>query len=208
MFHEISLGHSNIIFWDFSFFASEFFTIQDLFESQDLTTVLLFEDSLPPTSDNDVFAVLRKPLMEKEVYHLLLKLFDRAYSPPKLLSETIHIEAYPQKIIIPKIPLSTQDSIRFVSPEEIILCRASNNYTQIFLTNSEKKLISKPLKEFDHKLRQFDFFRTHQSFLVNLNHIVEYFRKECYLVMTDNIRADVTRQKKEALLGRLISMKH
>ncbi len=100
-----------------------------------------------------------------------------------------------------KIALSTKESIELVRPQDIILCESDNNYTTVFL-DGRKKLISKTLKEFEELLVPHNFFRTHQSFLVNIDHIREYVRQDGgYILMSNKMHVPVSRNKKEGVLN-------
>ena len=69
-----------------------------------------------------------------------------------------------------KIALPTLDGLVFVKISDILYCEASSNYTQIF-TTEEKYLVSKTLKEYDDLLSDHNFFRIHNSYLININSI-------------------------------------
>lgn len=99
-----------------------------------------------------------------------------------------------------KIALSTKESIELVRPQDIILCESDNNYTMVFL-NGRKKLISKTLKEFEDLLVPHNFYRSHQSYLINIDHIKEYVRQDGgYIKMSNEMSVPVSRNKKEGLL--------
>ena len=50
-------------------------------------------------------------------------------------------------------------------------------------------------------LSEYNFFRSHQSFLVNRDHIVEYMRHDGgYLIMSNDMKVAVSRSKKEELM--------
>ena len=111
-----------------------------------------------------------------------------------------------------KIGLTTQNGILFVFIRDIVLCKAEGNYTIFHFSDSRnKELVSKTLKEFDELLSEFNFFRIHRSYLVNLKHIKEYCRSnhDCeiegdggYVVLDNNIQVPVSRDKKKLLLER------
>jgi len=99
-----------------------------------------------------------------------------------------------------KIVLKTAESIHILNVSEIIRCEADVNYTTFYLSNGKKLLVSKPLKEYDQLLAPAGFFRTHQSHLVNLDHMLRYEKTEGgYLVMDDNSTVPVSTRKKEEL---------
>jgi two-component system LytT family response regulator len=99
-----------------------------------------------------------------------------------------------------KIALKTAESIHIINVSQIIRCEADVNYTKFYLENGEKLLVSKPLKEFDELLGRNGFFRTHQSHLVNLDHILRYDKTDGgYLILNDKSMVPVSVRKKEEL---------
>ncbi len=102
-----------------------------------------------------------------------------------------------------KIALPTLEGLVFVNVKDILYCEASSNYTQIF-TTEEKYLVSKTLKEYDELLSDHNFFRIHNSYLININSIKKYVKGEGgYVVLNNNISLDVSKRKKEAFLNRI-----
>src|SRR5690606_16530271 len=56
-----------------------------------------------------------------------------------------------------KIALASKESIEFVDPFQIILCEANSNYTNVYLAEGRKKVISRTLREFEEMLSVYDF---------------------------------------------------
>lgn len=104
-----------------------------------------------------------------------------------------------------KLALPTADGLTFIKTNEILYCKASGNYTEIFMGDGKKHLVSRPLKEYDDMLgSSHNFFRIHHSYLINLNSIKSYVRGEGgYVVMNDDSTLDVSRRKKEAFIERI-----
>ncbi len=100
-----------------------------------------------------------------------------------------------------KLVLKTSDSIHIVSLNEIIRCQSDKNYTHFFTINNGKIIVSKTLKEYEEMLSDFDFFRAHQSHLINLNFIKRFDKVEGgVLVMKDNSKVPVSFRKREELM--------
>ncbi|HEY3405763.1 MAG TPA: LytTR family DNA-binding domain-containing protein [Ohtaekwangia sp.] len=103
-----------------------------------------------------------------------------------------------------KLALPSSDGLVFIQTSSILYCKASGSYTEFFMEDKTKHLISRPLKEYDDILSALNFFRVHHSYLINLNYIKSYVRGEGgYVVMSDNNSIDVSRRKKEAFLERI-----
>lgn len=100
-----------------------------------------------------------------------------------------------------KIALPTFTGYLFVDISEIIRCESDNSYTTFFLEGGEQILVSRNLKDVEQMLDEFDFFRVHNSYLINLNHIKEYFKGEGGQVkMVDGSIVDVSRRRKDSFL--------
>ena len=109
-----------------------------------------------------------------------------------------------QKSTFNKIALPTAEGLVFVQVADIIRCEAEDNYTHFFLKDGERFLVSKTIKYFEELLTEQDFFRIHQSHLININHLVEYHKGEGgYAIMSDESSVIVSRRKKEAFLAKL-----
>ena len=130
-------------------------------------------------------------------------------------SESIHKEETELKLSaflsnldkIRKIVLKTAKSIHIVNVKDIIHCAAEGNYTNFYLDNGEKLMVSKTLKDYSEMLEQAGFFRTHQSHLVNLDHISRYDKTEGgHLVMDNESIVPVSSRKKETLFRLFESM--
>lgn len=146
---------------------------------------------------------LLKPVQNKELKEAIDKHLKR--SRQKIPSEQIdalltNVQAE-RKGKKGRIALASKESIEFVDPNEIIVCEANSNYTNVYLAEGRKRVISKTLKEFEEMLTQFDFFRPHNSHLINLGRVKEFIRGDGgYLVMENKMKIPVSKNKREMLL--------
>ncbi len=112
-----------------------------------------------------------------------------------------------------KIGFPTTNGIRFYDIDKILVCKAEGNYTTVYFGGNERlELVSKTLKEFEELLSDYNFLRTHRSYLVNLNHLKEYRRVNyatdsdgeggC-VVVANNMKVPVSRDKRKTLLERI-----
>ena len=102
---------------------------------------------------------------------------------------------------VQRIALTTGDGMIFVPTNEILYCQAESNYTSVVLTGGKKILVSKVLKDIDEALNGTDFFRIHNSYLINLNHIRKYVRGEGgYLIMDDGANISISRSKRQEFM--------
>lgn len=99
------------------------------------------------------------------------------------------------------IAVPTLNGLTFIKVDDIVRCESDNNYTTIYLTNKNKILVSRSLKEYDDMLVDCNFFRIHAKHLINLSHIKNYTRGEGGIVtMNDGSEVDVARRRKEEFL--------
>ncbi len=100
-----------------------------------------------------------------------------------------------------KITLATKESLELVAPAEILYCESDSNYTMVYLSDGRKKLISRTLRDFEEMLTPFYFFRTHNSFLVNMNEVREYVKTDGgYIVLKTKQKIPVSKSKRERLM--------
>lgn len=99
------------------------------------------------------------------------------------------------------ISLSTQDDLRVVEVRNIVRLEADGNYTTVFEIDGNKTLVSRSLKSLTEELISFDFYRSHQSHLVNLAMVVSYLKSEGgFLKMKDGSEVPVAVRKKSEIV--------
>ena len=81
------------------------------------------------------------------------------------------LESYKKETQLGKIILRTADALHVVDINDILYCRSDNSYTSFFLQSGEEIIVSKGLKDYIEMLKDYSFFRPHQSYLVNLNYV-------------------------------------
>lgn len=103
-----------------------------------------------------------------------------------------------------KLAIPSGEGYIFIKISEIIYCEASSNYTTFVMTDGKKYLVTRTLKEYEELLDQEDFFRIHNSYLINLNAIKKYIRGEGgQVIMANDSVLDVSRRKKEFFLKKI-----
>lgn len=102
---------------------------------------------------------------------------------------------------VKKIVLKTSDSIHLVQVNEILRCQSEGNYTKFFFTNKSPILVSKNIKEYYEMLKDYQFFRPHQSHIVNINCIKRYHKADGgSLIMQDESSVPVSTRKRDDLM--------
>lgn len=104
-----------------------------------------------------------------------------------------------------KLILSTKNSMYVLKMEEIIRLEATVGYTTFFTLHGEKIMVSKTIKEYDNLLPDHQFFRVHQSHIINVDHVKKVSKKDGGIetVMSDGSSLPVARRKKDLFIQRL-----
>ena len=101
-----------------------------------------------------------------------------------------------------KITLPQQDGFEIIDTADIMYCKADDNYTEIYLNNNKKKLVSKTLKYIEERLKDGNFARVHKSYLVNVNKVVKYVKgKGGSVVLSNGKEVIVAASRKSELLS-------
>ena len=104
---------------------------------------------------------------------------------------------------ISKIAIPGQQGVTFVEINDIVFAEASNNYTKLVLLNKQQHIISKTLKDVQDVLEERHFLRVHRQYIINLNHVKQFFRGDnMYVVMDNGENIPVARSQKEKLVDR------
>ncbi len=146
---------------------------------------------LKPVEEDDIASVIEK-LKKMDGTHNLQLQFEQTF-------EVLSKASAPNQIL--KIPVSGK--ILFLRVEEIVYCESDGNYSKMFLESGEQLMVSKKLKELEELLPPNYFFRVHNSYIVHLMKINEYLRSEGYLVLSNQSKIPISRNKKDAFLERM-----
>ncbi len=107
--------------------------------------------------------------------------------------------AHPTRLVIP-----TSDGREYLNPNDIIRIEADRSYSWFFIREKRKILVSKHLKEFQDLLNDRNFFRSHNSHLINLDFVKKYVRQDGgYIEMTDGSQVPVSRNRKDLFLAHM-----
>lgn len=143
-----------------------------------------------------------KPINITEFIEAVNKVIQKRKSNPfsgnenfEALLENIRT-SHPTRLVIP-----TSDGKEYLNPNEIIRIEADRSYSWFFINGKRKILVSKHLKEFQELLNDRNFFRPHNSHLINLDYVKKYVRIDGgYIEMTDGSQVPVSRNRKDLFL--------
>lgn len=150
---------------------------------------------------------LLKPLRPNKVVHSLEKA-KKALEQNQVQQRLKELKNALASEKFNKLALPVEDGIRFIKIEDIYYCEADAMYTNFYLKNNEKILISKPLKYFTDLLENKDlFFKSHQSYMVNLKYLQKIVKKEgTYIELENSVRVPVSKDKREDLMNLITNL--
>ena len=101
---------------------------------------------------------------------------------------------------INKIAITTLEGIQFLDLDNILYINGSGNYSTFYLLDGSKLVASKSLKYFEGHLPGNIFYRSHQSYLVNLHHIKSIQASKGTIALNDETEISMSKSKKDALI--------
>ena len=103
-----------------------------------------------------------------------------------------------------KINISADGKVYLLDKDDIVMLKSDKSYTTIYLKTEQQIVVSKTLKEVEKKFIYPNFFRVHNSYLINLNHVKEYLKGlGGELIMTNGLTASISRNRKAELFKKL-----
>jgi two-component system LytT family response regulator len=102
-----------------------------------------------------------------------------------------------------KLVLKNMEAVHIVSIDDILFLKSDNNYTEVHTSDQRLIVVSKTLKHYDDQLKGYSFFRSHQSYLVNLNYAKTFHKTDSVLELTTGQHVAVSGTKAQALLHKL-----
>jgi two-component system, LytTR family, response regulator len=144
---------------------------------------------LKPISADDLEQAVNKLKVKFSNNNVSLKL-------DSLFHNLKNMQGISKKICVPVVT-----GIVFLDIDDIIRCESDVNYTTIYLKDKQKLVVAKTLKEFEEMLAEYNFFRVHNSHLVNLAYIKSFNKgKGGFVTLTDNTSVEVSTRRKDDFL--------
>ncbi len=125
--------------------------------------------------------------------------------------EKLHLKRQTQQTKTPVsfVQFPTKKGYIYLEKENIEFASGLGSYSVIHLTNKEQVVVIKSIGKLKEKLPEDNFFRCHNSNLINLDHVSEFVREDMYFViMKTNAQVEVSRRLKDDLLKVLAARSH
>lgn len=135
---------------------------------------------------------LLKPVLLQDLEQVVTKIYEELEAANAVPMSPISL----QKLSVPN-----NNGIDLIPFNDIIYCKADDNYTVFYLCSGEKVMASRTLKHFGEILPENQFVRIHKSYIVNLRHLKKYLKTDGGIVIMENqITLPVSRVQKDNLL--------
>lgn len=151
---------------------------------------------------NEAIDYLLKPIDTDDLKETIAKI--KKYNFKSLNSREIEkvLLNFNKKLNNKKITINTDGKLIFLEPEEIVFIESDGNYSSIHTTNNKKIVVTKKLKEVNTLLPEEVFFRIHNSYIINLKKVKEFLKTDGYVVLENDEKIPVSRQKKAEFLDK------
>jgi len=197
----------DVVFLDIEMPGHSGLELLDFFDEKEVNFAIIF------TTAYNEFAVqafklsaldyLLKPIIPEELVNAVAKLKRQKREQFSILSENIQKEI-PEKIAIP-----SEKNLILLNISEILYIKGDGPYSEVFLTDGTKHLVSRTLKNFEDILQSHKrFLRIHKSYLVNFDFAVSYSKSDNgWLNLKNGISVPVSSEKTNLILEKIAIVK-
>lgn len=175
----------------------EFFNPQQI--TFDIVFVTAFNEYAIRAFKISAFDYLLKPVDKLELERTLNRFTDKLDHQKTTERISLLKETLTAQEPLTQIAVSSLQGIDFIKLSDIVVLEASGTYTVLKLVSGQTLTASKPLGEFEEVLQKNSiFFRTHRSFLINLNYMARLSTKEGdVIIMQNEIEVPLSRYRKK-----------
>lgn len=177
----------DIVFLDIEMGNENGFALFDYFETPKFETIFCTAYSQYAIQAFEVSAIdyLLKPISVSK----LQKAIEKAIKMHGQNTIIHRVNALKENLAVAstqKLALPLSDGLLFVKISDILYFEADGSYTNVFMKNKDI-LISKKIKYFEDLMtNDHRFFRTHRSYLVNIDNIDKYIKKDGASILFEN----------------------
>ncbi|MBX2926225.1 MAG: LytTR family transcriptional regulator [Saprospiraceae bacterium] len=105
-----------------------------------------------------------------------------------------------------KIALPTTGALHLVTVADIVHIESHGSYVSVFTQKPEKIILSRTIKSFETLLPESDFFRIHQSHLINVNCVEKVLCTDGdFVQMNNGACLPISRRRREEFMTALLA---
>jgi two-component system LytT family response regulator len=148
---------------------------------------------------------LLKPIDKEELIDSVQKAIE-INRKEEMASVSILVDKMMNKEAEQMITVSGPSSTEFIRISDIIHITAMGGYSKIILNNGRNHIVSKVIKTYDQMLKDREFFRVHQSHLINLRSVRKLNKGDHTIILENGDEISIARNRKEAFLQAMNKM--
>ncbi len=202
----IKAWEPDVVFLDISMPYENGFELLESIAPIDFEVIFVtaYDEHAVKAFKNSAVHYLLKPISEEELEEAVKRVEKRrqhllGFSPEQL---EILLENNASKTTNTRFAIPTMQGYAFCLLESILYCLADGNSTKI-VTTGKNYVSGHNLKTFEERLPKAHFCRIHQSHIINMQHVIEYFKgKSAYVLMQDKKGLGVSEARKKPFENR------
>ncbi len=188
---EIIRHKPGLIFLDIEMPGKDGFFVAKELESLDLNSSIIFVTAYDQYAIQAIkhaaFDFITKPVDPDELAVAITRFKtrkDKESIQDKL--ESLHAYLNPTQL-----RFHTTKGFILIDPKDIIYCSAEGNYTELFLVNDRKVMVTQQIGQLENQLDHKQFVRISRSYLLNTRYMKEFNRKKKIVELNDNNLPDL-----------------
>lgn len=192
----------NLVFLDVEIGSEMGFDLFNYFSSPEFEVVFTtaHEKYALKAIKSSCYDFLLKPVVIQEVVSVVSKLEKEKKSASGQNVNVLMDNLRSKDNNLQKIAIPSNDGYAFININDIISLEADGKYTKIVTESGLRSLSTKNIGEFEELLNSNIFFRTHKSWIVNLNHVKKFIKAESKVLLSDETAAEVSSRKKDEFI--------
>lgn len=200
----------DLIFLDIEMPGHSGLELLDFFDEEEVTFGIIFT-----TAYNEyalqAFKFSAIDYLLKPIQHTQLIEAVERFSRKREQSQSQQLKALQNNLNVSKsweekrIVVPNGQNYKLLSPSDILMVKGEGSYSELYLQDGARILASRNLKHFEEILSHVPyFFRTHKSYIVNLQSVVEFVKSDGgYLNIKGGLVAGISPEKVDEFWERL-----
>ena len=149
---------------------------------------------------NEAFDYLLKPVDQTDVLSLIKRLEKKQKEKTNNDLSIFTVNKNNSR----KIPLPSQYGTFYMDESFFLYAKAAGAYCEINLIDGRKVILSKSLGDFEEMTTDFNFFRTHKSYIINLDYVGELVKKDGYqIIMKNNFTIPLSTRRRDEFITKI-----